>query len=131
MKSRHFQALCDLGLYQYLEKDLPLPPKKFIEDLQYVLKKIYLDPDTEPLNDQSYTYNWDIPVSIREKKSISKKSKSSIILVFDETPGPDKGDIITIGKRGKRYMDKVKKDGNMGTGGGRLKNPKDSKNGKL
>ena len=27
-------------------------------------------------------------------------------------------------------MDKVKEDGNMGTGGGRLKNPKDSKNGR-
>lgn len=62
---------------------------------------------------------------------MSKTGRSSVILVFDETPGPDKVNIITIGKRGKRFMDKVKEDGNMGTGGGRLKNPKDSKNGKL
>lgn len=30
------------------------------------------------------------------------------------------GDMITLGKRGKKYMNQVKESGNMGTGGGTL-----------
>ena len=62
---------------------------------------------------------------------MSKTGRSSVIIVFNNSEKPNKVNIITISKRGKRFMDKVKEDGNMGTGGGRLKNPKDSKNGKL
>ena len=40
------------------------------------------------------------------------------IAVFDDCPG--EGDLITIGKRGHRYMDQVKESGNMGTGGGTI-----------
>lgn len=62
---------------------------------------------------------------------MSKTGRSSVIIVFNNSEKPNKVNIITISKRGKRFMDKVKEDGNMGTGDGRLKNPKDSKNGKL
>ena len=47
---------------------------------------------------------------------MSKSGKSSSIVVFDDYSG----DMITLGKRGKKYMDAVKASGNMGTGGGRL-----------
>ena len=48
------------------------------------------------------------------------EGKSVTIAVFDDTPGPGKGDIITMGKRGHKYMDQVKESGNMGTGGGTI-----------
>jgi hypothetical protein len=47
---------------------------------------------------------------------MSKSGKSSAIVVFDEK----NGDMITLGKRGNKYMDQVKESGNIGTGGGTL-----------
>lgn len=47
---------------------------------------------------------------------MSKSGKSSAIIAFDE----NSGDMITLGKRGKKYMNQVKESGNMGTGGGTL-----------
>jgi hypothetical protein len=47
---------------------------------------------------------------------MSKSGKSVAIVVFYDSP--DKGDLITMGKRGHRYMDQVKESGNMGTAGG-------------
>ena len=46
---------------------------------------------------------------------MSKSGKSSAIVVFDDSQ--DNGDMITLGKRGKKYMNQVKESGNMGTGG--------------
>lgn len=49
---------------------------------------------------------------------MSKSGKSVSIVAFDDTTG--KGDMITVGKRGHRYMNQVKESGNMGTGGGAI-----------
>lgn len=85
----------------------------FFNDL---LKDICLEPQTRLLNDKSYTHNSKTPISIYENQNMSKSGKSSAIVVFDEK----NGDMITLGKRGKKYMKQVKKSGNMGTGGGTL-----------
>jgi 3,4-dihydroxy-2-butanone 4-phosphate synthase len=49
---------------------------------------------------------------------MSKSGKSVSIVVFEDRPS--EGDLITMGKRGDRYMDQVKESGNMGTGGGTI-----------
>lgn len=49
---------------------------------------------------------------------MSKSGKSSAIVVFDDSQ--KNGDMITLGKRGKKYMNQVKESGNMGTGGGTI-----------
>lgn len=49
---------------------------------------------------------------------MSKSGKSSTIVVFDNSQ--NNGDMITLGKRGKKYMNQVKESENLGTGGGTL-----------
>jgi len=49
---------------------------------------------------------------------MSKSGKSVSIVVFEDRPS--EGDLITMGKRGHKYMDQVKKYGNMGTGEGTI-----------
>ena len=41
---------------------------------------------------------------------MSKSGKSSAIVVFDDSQ--NNGDMITLGKRGKKYMNQVKEYGN-------------------
>ena len=104
-----------MGLYTYLQKGYPLPPYPFVKDYQSKIKIICLDDETRILNDKQYTHNRKTPISIYENPSISKSGKSTFIVAFDDIPG--EGDMITVGKRGRRYMDQVKESGNMGTGG--------------
>lgn len=47
---------------------------------------------------------------------MSRSGKSVGIVVFNDQTG----DLITLGKRGNRYMNQVKESGNMGTAGGTL-----------
>jgi hypothetical protein len=49
---------------------------------------------------------------------MSKSGKSSAIVVFDDSQ--NNGDMITLGKRDKKYMNQVKDTGNMGTRGGKI-----------
>lgn len=49
---------------------------------------------------------------------VFKKNLSSAIVVFDDSQ--NNGDVITLGKRGKKYINQVKESGNLGTGGGTL-----------
>ena len=116
MKAEHVTLIRGMGLYEYLQKGYPLPPASFLRDYQNRLKDICLEAQTQVLSDKSYTHNCKTPISIYENQNMSKSGKSSAIVVFDENTG----DMITLGKRGKKYMTKVKESGNMGTGGGRL-----------
>lgn len=118
MKAEHITLIREMGLYQYLQKGYPLPPLEFIKDYQNHIKDICLDNGTKTLDDKSYTHNRRTPISIYENQDMSKSGKSVSIVVFDDTPG--KGDLITIGKRGHKYMDQVKESGNMGTRGGTI-----------
>jgi hypothetical protein len=118
MKAEHVTLIRGMGLYQYLQKGYPLPPLEFIKDYQNQVKGICLESETTTLDDKPYTHNRKTPISIYENQGMSKSGKSVTIVVFDNTPG--KGDIITMGKRGDRYMDQVKESGNMGTGGGTI-----------
>ena len=102
----------------YLQKGYPLPPSSFLKDYQHLLKDICLEPQTRLLNDKSYTHNRKTPISIYENQNMSKSGKSSAIVVFDDSQ--NNGDMITLGKRGKKYMNQVKESGNMGTGGGTI-----------
>jgi len=77
-----------------------------------------LQNETAILDDKPYTHNCKTPVSIYENKGMSKSGKSVSIVVFDDRPG--EGDLITLGKRGHKYMDKVKDSGNVGTAGGTI-----------
>lgn len=49
---------------------------------------------------------------------MSKSGKSLTIVIFDDSQ--NNCNMITLGKRGKKYISQVKESGNMGTGGGRL-----------
>ena len=118
MKAKHVALIRRIGLYQYLQKGYSIPPSYFLKDYQYILKDICLEPQTCSLNDKSYTHNCKTPISIYENHNMSKSSKSSAIVVFDNSQ--NNGDMITLGKRGKKYMNQVKESGNMGTGGGTL-----------
>ena len=55
---------------------------------------------------------------LTKNQNMSRSGKSSAIVVFDNSQ--NNGDMITLGKRGKKYMNQVKESGNMGTGGGTL-----------
>ena len=91
--------------------------KRFLSKLvSEEIKDICLDSQTHILSDKSYTHNCKTPISIYENQNMSKSGKSSAIIAFDE----NSGDMITLGKRGKKYMNQVKESGNMGTGGGTL-----------
>lgn len=46
---------------------------------------------------------------------MSKSGKSSAIVVFDNSQ--DNDNMITLSKRGKQYINQVKRSGNMGTAG--------------
>jgi hypothetical protein len=116
MKAEHVTLIREIGLYQYLQKGYPLPPSSLLKDYQNLLKDICLETQTRLLNDKLYTHNSKTPVSIYENQNMSKSGKSSAIVVFDEK----NGDMITLGKRGNKYMDQVKESGNIGTGGGTL-----------
>ena len=116
MKAEHVTLIRGMGLYQYLQKGYPLPPASFLKDYQHLLKDMCLDSQTHVLSDKSYTHNCKTPISIYENQNMSKSGKSSAIIAFDE----NSGDMITLGKRGKKYMNQVKESGNMGTGGGTL-----------
>ena len=116
MKAEHVTLIRGMGLYQYLQKGYPLPPSSFLKDYQHLLKDICLEPQTRLLSDKSYTHNCKTPISIYENQNMSKSGKSSAIVVFDEISG----DMITLGKRGKKYMNQVKESGNMETGSGTL-----------
>nr|ULD16172.1 hypothetical protein [Cylindrotheca closterium]ULD16251.1 hypothetical protein [Cylindrotheca closterium] len=105
-------------LKRMYQKGYPLPPSSFLEDYQKLLKDICLEPQTHLLSDKSYTHNYKTPISVYENQNMSKSGKSSAIVVFDHSQ--DNGDMITLGKRGKKYMNQVKESGNMGTGGGTL-----------
>lgn len=118
MKAEHVTLIRGMGLYQYLQKGYPLPPSSFLKDYQHLLKDICLEPQTRLLSDKSYTHNCKTPISIYENQNMSKSGKSSAIVVFDDSQ--NNGDMITLGKRGKKYMNQVKESGNMGTGGGTL-----------
>ena len=63
-------------------------------------------------DDKPYTHNFERPASIYANEEISKSGKSVSIAVFDDQTG----DLITLGKRGNKYMDQVKESGNIGTG---------------
>ena len=118
MKAEHVTLIRKMGLYNYLQKGYPLPPSSFLKDFQHRLKEICLESQTHLLSDQSYTHNYKTPISIYENQNMSKSGKSSAIVVFDDSQ--NNGDMITLGKRGKKYMNQVKESGNMGTGGGTL-----------
>ena len=49
---------------------------------------------------------------------MSKSGKSLAIVVFEDSQ--NNGDMITLDKRGKKYINQVKESGNMGTGVGTL-----------
>ena len=116
MKAEHVTLIRKMGLYQYLQKGYPLPPASFLKDYQHLVKDMCLDSQTQVLSDKSYTHNCKTPISIYENQNMSKSGKSSAIVVFDEISG----DMITLGKRGKKYMNQVKESGNMETGSGTL-----------
>jgi hypothetical protein len=118
MKAENVNLIRGMGLYQYLQKGYPLPPSDFLTDYQHRLKDICLEPQTSLLNDKSYTHNCKTPISIYQNENMSESGKSVAIVVFDDSP--NNGDMITLGKRGKKYMNQVKESGNMGTGGGRI-----------
>ena len=118
MKAEHVTLIRGMGLYSYLQKGYPLPPSDFIEDYQNGIRDICLQSETAILDGKPYTHNGKTPISIYENQGMSKSGKSVAIVVFDDSP--DKGDLITMGKRGHRYMDQVKKSGNMGTAGGTI-----------
>ena len=118
MKAEHVTLIRGMGLYEYLQKGYPLPPSAFLEDYQQLLKDICLESQTHLLSDKPYTHNFKTSISIYENQNMSKSGKSSAIVVFDDSQ--NNGDMITLGKRGKKYMKQVKQSGNMGTGGGTL-----------
>jgi hypothetical protein len=109
MKAEHVTLIRGMGLYQYLQKGYPLPPSSFLKDYQHLLKYICLKPQTRLLSDKSYSHNCKTPISIYENQNMSKSGKSSAIVVFDDSQ--NNGDMTTLGKRGKKYMNQVKKSG--------------------
>ena len=60
-------------------------------------------------------------MSLYENLKMSKSGRSVTIAVFDDTQGPESGDLITFGERGQNQVDKVKDSGNMGTYGEKKK----------
>ena len=103
MKLEHLTLIRAMGLYQYLQKGYSLPPYRFVKDIQNEIKIICSDSQTKILDDKQYTHNSETPISIYENKDMSESGKSISIVAFDDRPG--KGDMITLGKRGLKYMD--------------------------
>jgi hypothetical protein len=123
MTDENVALIRQMGLYNYLQKGFPMPPKDFIEDLQKAIKDTCLETATAVMEDKPYTYNGEVPISIYQNKEKSASGKSVSLAVFDD----DSGDLITMGKRGNRYMKNVIKSGNMGNRGGTVVvNPPDT-----
>lgn len=103
MTDENVALIRQMGLYNYLQKGFPMPPKDFIEDLQKAIKDTCLETATAVMEDKPYTYNGEVPISIYQNKEKSASGKSVSLAVFDD----DSGDLITMGKRGNRYMKNV------------------------
>jgi hypothetical protein len=107
-----------MGLYDYLQKGLPLPSNDFVKDYQNLVRNSCLGNQTRMLDDKPYTHNRKTPISIYEDLTLSKSGKRRAIFVFSDDINDN--DIITLGKRGKKYMSDVEDSGNMGTAGGKI-----------